>query len=145
MPHSQLQLPPGISTPDTRQPAAALLRLRLGFQQHSSRMLGSLLSNQHSSGLSGHKPWALTARTACSAVTLVAPGTGVASHSLRLVHDVSFFHLQMPRNGWNAAHAWGASLGLGQQWCAGTRILDACHCSLMQYHAHIYAKHAHQS
>jgi hypothetical protein len=41
--------------------------------------------------------------------------------------------------------AWGASLGLGQQWCAGTRILHACHCSLMQYHAHIYAKHAHHA
>ena len=62
----------------TLQLAAALLRLRLCVQ-HSGRMLGSLLSNQHSSGRSGQRPQALTARTACSAVTLVAPGTGVAS------------------------------------------------------------------
>ncbi len=83
--------PTAVASPDTRQPAAALLRLRLGFQ-HSSRMLGSLLSNQHSSGLSGHKPWALTARTACSAVTLVAPGWPLGGHLLDL-HQ------------WHAVHA----------------------------------------
>ena len=59
-------------------PALLLLRLFV-LDQHSGRMLGSLLSNQHSSGRSGQRPQALTARTACSAVTLVAPGTGVAS------------------------------------------------------------------
>jgi hypothetical protein len=49
-----------------RYAASALLRLRLCCHS-SGRMLGSLPSNQHSSGMLGHKLQALAARTACSA------------------------------------------------------------------------------